>query len=245
MRPISKGDFAKERKVSAGRVSQWLADGRIVETEDGKIDADAAHASLDAALDRAKGMRRTGNVTSVNDAGAGAQDSAASGSAATLPTKTEAATPAHRDAVELRPDVLELRAEAGAAGEQPTVGGGEPGGQNGKEGTRDNSGYWEHKAKREKYESQLAEIKYLQAAGGLVHAAGVRREAMEAARSVRNAMLSIPDNISAVLDPANPARAHKLLTGEIQKVLRELCLGLEQRAAAAPAGAAEPEGALL
>ena len=213
MRLIGKSEFAKERKVSAGRVSQWLHDGRIAET-DGKIDADQAHADLDAALDRTKGMRRSGNITSTAN-GATVELFAAPAAAQSLVVSAEAS---HSSTA--------LDDVSGQIGDVP----GSPAGA--KDGTRDASGYWEHKAKREKYEAELAEIKYLSTAGALVYAPGVRKEAMETARSVRNAMLAIPDRIAPVLDPANPARAHKLLTGEIKKVLRELNLELEQRATA-------------
>jgi hypothetical protein len=45
-------------------VTQWLRNRQIEALADGKIDADAAHARLDATLDKTKGMRRKGNVTS-------------------------------------------------------------------------------------------------------------------------------------------------------------------------------------
>ncbi len=64
MRPITKTQFSKERQVSRARVYQWIEDGRVQALEDGKIDADAAHATLDAALDQTKGVRREGNITS-------------------------------------------------------------------------------------------------------------------------------------------------------------------------------------
>lgn len=216
MRLISKSEFAKERGVSAGRVSQWLHDGRIAETE-GKIDADQAHANLDAALDRTKGMRRDGNITSNGN---------------------NAAAPIAPPGIILAEGALEERKPEGQTQTEILPLGEDVGATAVKDGARDTSGYWEHKAKREKFEAELAEMKYLATAGALVHAPSVRKEAMETARSVRNAMLAIPDRIASVLDPANPARAHKLLTGEIQQVLRELSFGLEQRSAA-PAGSGE------
>lgn len=218
MRLISKSEFAKERGVTAGRVSHWLRDGRIAEV-DGKIDADQAHADLDAALDRTKGMRRAGNITSTGGV---------------TPAEQTSAPPPGEPRTEALP--LDAEQQPGAADAAASA----PG--TAKDGTRDTSGYWEHKAKREKFEAELAEMKYLQTAGVLVQAPGVRKEAMETARSVRNAILAIPDRIASVLDPANPARAHKLLTGEIQKVLRELSVGLEERAVGAlgPGGSGAP-----
>lgn len=110
--------------------------------------------------------------------------------------------------------------------------------------SRDDSGYWEHKAKREKYEAQMAEMKALQQAGALVSAAALRKALNELGRMQRNALQAIPDRNAAVLDPANPARAHKLLTDDINRVLRELSAGLEQLGAAA-AGVEQREAAVL
>lgn len=109
---------------------------------------------------------------------------------------------------------------------------------------RDDSGYWESRARREKAEAQMAEQKALQQAGALVAAAGVKKALSEIGRQVRNALQAIPDRNAAVLDPANPARAHKLLTDDINKVLRELSSQLEQHGAAV-AGADEREAAVL
>lgn len=109
--------------------------------------------------------------------------------------------------------------------------------------SRDDTSYWESRARREKAEAVMSEMKALQAAGALVPAAGVRKELAELARATRNSMLAIADRVSPVLDPANPARAHKLLSDEIGKALRELSARLEQRAAA-DTGATEPEAAL-
>jgi hypothetical protein len=204
MRLITKAQFARERDVHPSRVSQWLRDGRIAETTDGKIDADEAHARLNAHLDQTKGMRRDGNITSSGPS-IGQQVPNAAGPSGELP----------------------LRAEA--AGEKPDD-----------SGSRDD--YWESKARREKAEAQLAEMKALAAAGALVPSAGVRKEAAETARRMRNALLAIADRLAPVLDPASPARAHKLLTSELQKVLRELSGGLEERAATA---AREPDPALV
>jgi hypothetical protein len=66
MRPLTKTEFSKERKVSRARVYQWVDDGRVVVLEDGRVDADASNALLDASLDQAKGIRRDGNITSTS-----------------------------------------------------------------------------------------------------------------------------------------------------------------------------------
>lgn len=95
----------------------------------------------------------------------------------------------------------------------------------------DGHGYLEARAKREEFQAKQAELNYLERVGSLTATAGVRREAIAVARQVRNAMLAIPDRVAPVLDPANPSRAHKLLTDEITKALRELSAALEQRGA--------------
>jgi len=200
MRPLTKTEFAKERKVSRARVYQWIDDGRVLVLDDGEIDADDAHARLNASLDQTKGVRAGGNVTS----------SAPTGGQGQIPLPA--------------PDKPE---EPAARAPKDT-------------GLVD----WESRARKDKADAQLAEMKVLREAGALVPAAGVKKTAVETARQIRNRMLAIPDEIAQVLDPANPARAHKLLTDKIQKALREFTSELEQRAAAA-AGIDERETALL
>ena len=196
-------DFAAQRGVHPSRVSQWKRQGRLVLNADGRIDVEASHARLNASLDKAKGERRDGNITSI------------------------------------------APAPAATAASEPSAGGnGKAQDDQGSGSQKDDSGYWQHKARREKAEAELSELRALQAAGALISSAGVKRERAETARKVRNAMLAIPDRIAPVVDPANPARAHKLITDEIQKALRELSTELEERAAAA-ARADESAEALL
>src|SRR5262245_12620399 len=57
------------------------------------------------------------------------------------------------------------------------------------------AGYLQLKRRRELAEAQLAELKLKRESGGLVDAAEVGRAIREGARSLRNAMLSIPDKI--------------------------------------------------
>ena len=200
MRPLTKTEFAKERKVSRARVYQYIDDGRVLVLVDGRIDADDAHARLDASLDQTKGVRAGGNVTSI----------------APTSTQGQIALPAPE-----KPDEPAAKAPKDAALVD-----------------------WQSRARKDRADAQLAEMKVLKEAGALVSAAGVRKVAAETARQLRNMMLAIPDRISSVLDSGNPARAHKLMTDEIQKVLREFSTELEQRAAAA-AGAEEPEPTLV
>lgn len=223
MRLITKAEFARERGVHPSRVSQWLRDGRLVEGEHGRIDADAGHATLDAHLDQAKGARRNGNMTSR------APTSSADSAAPTAP-----AAPA--SAQDIGATLAARAVDEGGGGhgaELPLEQGREPA----KPGTRDESGYWEHKARREKAEAQLSEMKALQAAGALVPAAAVAKEARETARGLRNMLQAMADQLAPVLDPASPSRAHKLLTDYTQKVIREFCGRLDERAASAAAAA--------
>lgn len=215
MRPGSVTDLARERNVSRTRVYQWLEEKRFERLPDGKIDLDDAHARLDASLDQTKGVRRDGNITSA----APSTDTSATAAAPGAATSAAPASP--------QPDLLQ-----GAIAAVPSA-----------TSARDDQVDWEARKRKDRADAQLAEMKALKEAGALTSTAAVQKEAMEVARQVRNSMLAIADRIAPVLDPANPARAHKLLTDEIQKALRELRAGLEQRAAATP-GAVERELAL-
>lgn len=234
MRLIRKADFARERGVHPSRVSQWLRDGRLVEAEHGRIDADVGHTTLDAHLDQAKGARRNGNVTS------SALANTAPG--AVLSAGRAIGVDGLKGPREPKPEMNERPNDGSAAQAdetrvEETRGDGSRIGEPAKPGTRDESGYWEHKARREKAEAQLAEMKALQAAGALVLAAPVAKEARETARKLRNMLQAMADQLAPVLDPASPSRAHKLLTDYTQKVIREFCDGLDERAARAAATA--------
>src|SRR4051812_44735974 len=63
MRAISKAAFARERKVHASRVTQWIRDGRVVVLVDGRVDADESHARLDNTLDLRRGGGGEANGT--------------------------------------------------------------------------------------------------------------------------------------------------------------------------------------
>jgi hypothetical protein len=231
MRLISKSAFAKERKVHPSRVTQWIRDGRVTLAVDGRVDADASHARLDNVLDPTKGVRQDGNVTSISPG---------------LPAQGSGANP--------RPSEPN-----GAGGETNAPQSGTSAPQSGtsapQSGTSAASGEtrqreeqvdWDARRRKDRADAQLAEMKALREAGALTSTAAVQKQAMGTARQVRNAMLSIPDRLAQVLDPANPQRAHKLLTDEIAKALRELRTALEDEAedaARAPAArSAGPNG---
>ena len=112
----------------------------------------------------------------------------------------------------------------------------------------DPEGYYQHRAKREKYAAEKAELEYLQAVGELVPAREIREVAVRRYRAIRDKVLNIPDRLSAVLvgearsgDPTTvEARVHAAMTKELKRVLHELsdaagaeaALGAEERVAA-------------
>src|SRR3990172_7982501 len=65
---VNNKAFAAMRGVDPSRVSQWKRQGRLILDGEGKIDAAATNAALDASLDQVKGARRAGNVTSISPA---------------------------------------------------------------------------------------------------------------------------------------------------------------------------------
>lgn len=79
------------------------------------------------------------------------------------------------------------------------------------------------RAMRESFAAQLAKLNYQQRAAILVDANQVRIKAFENARLVRDALLNIPNRISADLaaEP-DPLKVGNILTTEITRVLAEL-----------------------
>lgn len=76
------------------------------------------------------------------------------------------------------------------------------------------------KAKRESYQAELARLKYEEQAGVLVNADAVRNEAFKIGRTVRDAMLAVPDRVSAEFSAeTNQFKIHQRLTEEIRKAL--------------------------
>lgn len=207
---VNNKEFAAIRGVDPSRVSQWKRQGRLIFDADGRIDAAATNAALDASLDQVKGARRFGNVTSSSPG----------------PMGGNGGVP------------IQERLPEGPGERQP-----EPvdRGAVAKEGTD----YWQHKAKREKAEAQLSEMKALREAGALTPTAGVKKAATETARQFRNLMLAIPDQHATVLaSMTSPTEIHKYLTTVIQKALREFGVELDERATAA-ARADESDVALV
>lgn len=103
---------------------------------------------------------------------------------------------------------------------------------------RDNSAadYWNHKARREETEADLAELRLQEKLGMLISADEVRRSRRETAYQIANALLQIPARVAPVIAPQDPQRAEKLLAEEITRVLNGLAGDLEGDADDDPKG---------
>ncbi len=67
----------------------------------------------------------------------------------------------------------------------------------------------------------LAELQLQRERALVCDVAAVGAVARETHRDLRNDLLALPDRLAVVLDPASPARAHKLLNAAIRKLLDE------------------------
>jgi hypothetical protein len=99
-------------------------------------------------------------------------------------------------------------------------------------------GYWESKAKRERYEAAIAKLKYLEKLGSLVDLAEYSRSRFDTASRTATAFLQIPARMASM--PSDPVKARKWLTDEITRVLLELADDLEN-GIQKPAREPEPE----
>lgn len=83
--------------------------------------------------------------------------------------------------------------------------------------------YWEHKARRERYEADRTELDHLERIGQLVSVADVREANFRRYRTLRDKLLNIPDRVATILAAErDPSRVHQQLTTEIKRVLSEL-----------------------
>lgn len=79
------------------------------------------------------------------------------------------------------------------------------------------------RAKREKHQAAIAELRLAQMAGELVDREVVKQQAFESARRVRDALLNIPDRIATQLAAMKDAHeVHQALLSEINDVLKGL-----------------------
>ena len=86
--------------------------------------------------------------------------------------------------------------------------------------------YIEAKTDREYWRAQITKLEYEREVGDLVNASEVRNTAFKFARMMRDAILSIPDRMTAVLmehtgKGADQKKIHEVLRQESQKVLED------------------------
>lgn len=91
--------------------------------------------------------------------------------------------------------------------------------------------YSEARAERERAQAALAQLDLAKQLGQVVLAETVAKGAAAAARATRDALLSIPDRVAAlVAAETDPARVHAILSNELRQALH----GLADRLAAEP-----------
>jgi hypothetical protein len=90
----------------------------------------------------------------------------------------------------------------------------------------DGEGYWASKARREKAEADLAELKLAEQCGELVRAADVRAVHSRRLAALREALLQLPARLSPVLAAeADAARCHEVLLAELHAVMAQMTEG--------------------
>ncbi len=83
----------------------------------------------------------------------------------------------------------------------------------------------EAQAEKERYKAKLAKLEYEEKIEKLVDRESIEREAFRVARVVRDAMLSIPDRLAALVTAeTDQAKNHAVLTKEILAALKGLPL---------------------
>lgn len=84
----------------------------------------------------------------------------------------------------------------------------------------------ESRARKEHYQAELAKLQVSQQRDELVSTEKVKAEAFKAARTVRDALMALPDRLAAQLAGSSDARiCHTLLTEELRVALRSLADG--------------------
>ena len=78
------------------------------------------------------------------------------------------------------------------------------------------------KAKREAYKAEQAELEVKKLRGELVAVVDVRQQAIQAARTVREAMLALPSRLSAILADQPEPVVRKRMDDEIRKMLETI-----------------------
>lgn len=92
---------------------------------------------------------------------------------------------------------------------------------------------------RIEYQGKLAKLAFEKQSGKLIDASEVEQSAFLVARTVRDAMLNIPDRVAHMLAGQTDAKAiHQTLTAEILQVLGDLSAAIKDVGKAALGGAA-------
>lgn len=214
---ITQSEYARRRGVAKSAVAKAVKENRI-RLIDGLVDPDVADIQWErntrARADSAKPPAAAGAAAAA--AGAAAAPGAAGRDRALLPIEAaaqQAARPAG-DAPAAPP--------ASAAQQAP------------------DSGYFVDRARREKYEADMAEIKLREQRGELVSATAVRLEIAARVGQIRANLLQIPTRLAPLLAPeTDQARCHALLDAELRAVLTDLGGAATGAASSAGAGAAQ------
>ncbi len=97
--------------------------------------------------------------------------------------------------------------------------------EKGKDGKAATASFAAAQAEKECYKAKLAKLEYEEKIGRLVDRDSVEREAYRVGRVVRDAMLSIPDRLAALVTAeTDQAKNHAILTKEIMAALKGLPL---------------------
>lgn len=104
------------------------------------------------------------------------------------------------------------RANAAKRGEAPSGGGDQAG-----------SEYWESKARREKAEAIMAELRAAELAGSLVSVERVRAASMRMSRMLRDSLLAIPPKIAPTLATESDSHAiEQALADSLRRALNDI-----------------------
>ena len=92
------------------------------------------------------------------------------------------------------------------------------------------STYSNSRALRESYQAKIARLEYEKLSGSLVPIEEVKAEAFKLSRTVRDAILNIPDRISAQLAAeSDQHKVYSILTDELTRALEELVGNAQKR----------------
>lgn len=98
-----------------------------------------------------------------------------------------------------------------------------------KEAPDEASGYAFHRARREKYQADLAMLSLGQRSGQLLKADEVKAAAFSEAQRERDILIALPDRLSATLAAIqDPEEVHRILEAEIERICQEISKSAER-----------------